>query len=258
MLRRLGPVWIPYTHITHTKSPFVTRLMNHARSIATRCVLAIATASFLLVAATWAAAETYAAETPAGRGHDDHGHGPEIGHNLPAGVSQQAFESPAWFQTDLALWTLAVFAVLLFLLTKFAWKPIMEGLEKREQGIADLIAATRAANDESKSMLASYERRLAEASDEVRAMLEEARRDSEATRLAIVAEARKAADDEQVRAKREIGLARDEALSQIAERAGQLAVDVAGKFLRDKLSTDDHARLVRDSVASVRSAPSIN
>lgn len=232
--------------------------MNHARSIATRCFLAIATASFLVVAATWAAAETYAAETPAGQGHDDHAHGPEIGHNLPAGVSQQAFESPAWFQTDLALWTLAVFAVLLFLLTKFAWKPIMEGLEKREQGIADLIAATRAANDEAKSMLASYERRLAEASDEVRAMLEEARRDSEATRLAIVAEARKAADDEQVRAKREIGLARDEALSQIAERAGQLAVDVAGKFLRDKLSTDDHARLVRDSVASVRSAPSIN
>jgi F-type H+-transporting ATPase subunit b len=134
----------------------------------------------------------------------------------------------------------------------------MEGLAKREQGIADTIAATRAANEEAKQMLASYERRLAEASDEVRGMLEEARRDSEATRLAIVAEARKAADDEQARAKREIGLARDEALSTIAERAGELAVDVAGKFLRDKLSTDDHARLVRDSVASIRSQPSVN
>lgn len=187
-----------------------------------------------------------------------HGHGPEIGHNLPAGVSQQAFESPAWFQTDLALWTLAVFALLLFLLTKFAWKPIMEGLAKREQGIADTIAATQRANEEAKQMLASYERRLAEAADEVRGMLEEARRDSEATRQAIVAEARKAADEEQARARREIGLARDEALSTIAERAGELAVDVAGKFLRDKLSTDDHARLVRDSVASIRSRPSVN
>ena len=196
------------------------------------------------------------------RHHDahagDHGHHAEIGHNIPPGTTQKDFESPAWFQTDLALWSFVVFLALLGLLTKFAWKPIMEGLEKREQGIADLIAATRAANDEAKNMLASYERRLAEASDEVRGMLEEARRDSEATRLAIVAEARKAADDEQARAKREIGLARDEALSQIAEQAGQLAVDVAGKFLRDKLSTDDHARLVRDSVASVRSAPSIN
>jgi F-type H+-transporting ATPase subunit b len=189
---------------------------------------------------------------------DDHGHGPAIGHNVPAGVSQEAFESPAWFQTDLALWTLAVFVLLMLLLTKFAWKPIMDGLEKREQGIADMIAATQRSNEEAKSMLASYERRLAEAADEVRGMLEEARRDAEATKQAIVTEARKAADDEQARAKREIGLARDEALSTIAQRAGELAVDVAGKFLRDKLSADDQSRLVRDSIASIRSTPSVN
>jgi F-type H+-transporting ATPase subunit b len=226
-------------------------------------VFSAATLVVLVAAAAGAAADPKAeADHGHGAAHatgeHGHGHGAEIGHNLPAGVSRQAFESPAWFQTDLALWTLAVFSLLLFLLTKFAWKPIMEGLAKREQGIADTIAATRAANEEAKQMLASYERRLAEASDEVRGMLEEARRDSEATRQAIVAEARKAADEEQARAKREIGLARDEALSTIAERAGELAVDVAGKFLRDKLSTDDHARLVRDSVASIRSAPSVN
>jgi F-type H+-transporting ATPase subunit b len=197
-------------------------------------------------------------------GHDDHGHGPEIGHNLPAAdflgraPTRQWFESPAWFQTDLALWSFAVFVLLMLLLTKFAWKPIMEGLDKREQGIADTIAATQRANEEAKQMLASYERRLAEASDEVRGMLEEARRDAEATKQAIVTEARRAADDEQARAKREIGLATDDALSKIAERAGELAVDVAGKFLREKLSADDQQKLIRDSVASIRSAPSIN
>jgi F-type H+-transporting ATPase subunit b len=188
-----------------------------------------------------------------GHGHDGHGHGPEIGHNAPAGVSQRDFESPAWFQTDLALWSFAVFLLLLFLLTKFAWKPIMEGLDKRERGIAESIAATQRANEEAKRMLASYERRLSEAADEVRGMLEEARRDADATRQAIVAEARQAADDEQARAKREIGLARDEALSQIATRAGELAVGVAGKFLRDRLSSEDQSRLIRDSVAAIQS-----
>jgi len=191
-------------------------------------------------------------------GDHGHGHGAEIGHNLPAGVSREAFESPAWFQTDLALWTLAVFTLLLFLLTKFAWKPIMEGLAKREQGIADTIAATQSANEEARRLLASYERRLAEASDEVRGMLEEARRDSDATRQTIIAEARKAAEEEQARAKREIGLATDEALSTIAERAGELAVGVAGKFLREKLGTEEQARLVRDSVASITARPSMN
>lgn len=223
--------------------------MIHSRSFF-RCV-----ATVVLVATAVASVKALAA--------DDH-HGPGIGHNLPASdafgndVTKEGFESPAWFQTDLALWSLAVFVLLMTLLTKFAWKPIMEGLEKREHGIAEMIAATQRANEEAKGMLASYERRLSEAADEVRGMLEEARRDAEATKQAIVAEARKAADEEQSRAKREIGLARDEALSSIAERAGELAVEVAGKFLRDKLSADDQSRLVRDSVASIRSKPSLN
>lgn len=194
---------------------------------------------------------------------DDHGHGPEIGHNLPKDsdgkeYKKADFESPAWFQTDLAVWTLAVFVLLMVILSKFAWTPVMDGLEKRERGIAETLAATQRANEEAKGMLASYERRLAEAADEVRGMLEEARRDAEATKQAIVTEARKAADDEQVRAKREIGLATDEALSRIAERAGELAVNVAGKFLRQKLSDADQQQLVRDSVTSIRATPSAN
>ena len=107
-------------------------------------------------------------------------------------------------------------------------------------------------------MLASYERRLSEASEEVRGMLEEARRDADTTRQSIVAEARKAAEEELSRATREIQLAKDDALSQIAEKAGHLAVEVAGKFLRDKLGHDDQARLVRDSVASLSNLPSVN
>ena len=194
----------------------------------------------------------------AGDQHGGHGHGPEIGHNLPAGVAQKDFESPAWFQTDLAVWSFAVFLGLLALLTKFAWKPIMQGLEKREEGIARQIAETKAANEEAKRMLASYERRLAEAADEVRGMLEEARRDADVTRQTIVAEARKAADDEKARAKHEIQLAKDDALSQIAEKAGHLAVEVAGKFLREKLGTDDQTRLVRESVAGLSGRPSVN
>jgi F-type H+-transporting ATPase subunit b len=193
---------------------------------------------------------------------DDHGHGHDhhaaIGHAAPPGVKQADFESPAWFQTDLAVWSFAVFLALLLLLTKFAWKPIMAGLEKREEGIARQIAETKAANEEAKRMLVSYERRLAEAADEVRGMLDEARRDADNTRQTIVAEARKAADDEKARAKHEIQLAKDDALAQIAEKAGHLAVEVAGKFLRDRLGAEDQSRLVRESVASLSSRPSVN
>ncbi len=220
-------------------------------SVALACIVAIGCVAMPVVSA--AAADHAAAE----HGHGD-GHHAEIGHNVPAGYTQKDFESPAWFQTDLAVWSFATFLLLLALLTKFAWKPIMEGLDKREQGIADSIAATQAANDDARRLLASYERRLAEAADEVRGMLDEARRDADATRQAIVAEARKAAEDEKNRARQEIGLAKDDALAQIAEKAGDLAVQVAGKFLSAKLGPDDQARLVRDSVASITTTPSVN
>lgn len=224
------------------------------RFLLAACLVAAVSSSGLMPA-PWALAPVASAVAS-----DEHGsgHAPEIGHNAPAGVAQKDFESPAWFQTDLAVWSFAVFLALLALLTKFAWKPIMQGLEKREDGIARQIAETKASNEEAKRMLASYERRLSEASEEVRGMLEEARRDADTTRQSIVAEARKAAEEELSRATREIQLAKDDALSQIAEKAGHLAVEVAGKFLRDKLGHDDQARLVRDSVANLSSRPSVN
>ncbi len=229
---------------------FACRLVSAARSFAA-CAAVLAVLAF---SGGGSAVEAAGPHADGAHGH----HAPEIGHNPPPGVSQKDFESPKWFQTDLAVWSFAVFLGLLGLLTAFAWKPIMQGLEKRERGIADTIAATTAAHEEARRQLASYERRLAEAADEVRGMLEEARRDSETTRQSIIAEARKAADDEKARATREIGLAKDDALAQIAEKAGELAVTVAGKFLREKLGTDDQARLVRDSVASITSRPSVN
>jgi F-type H+-transporting ATPase subunit b len=244
----------------------------------TMCWAAVAMASCMWVASSTAvlAADSEHTEESHGdnshaEGHEEHGHADaahggdhhaaghvEIGHNAPEGVSQAEFESPASFKSDLAIWSFAVFVLLLVLLTKFAWTPIMAGLEKREQGIADTIAATQRANQEAKQMLASYEKRLAEAADEVRAMLEEARRDADTTKQTIIGEARRAADEEQARARREITLATDEALSTIAERAGELAVSVAGKFLKEKLSGDDQQRLIRDSVSAIHSAPSVN
>ena len=108
---------------------------------------------------------------------DSHGeHHSEIGANPPPGTSLEDFESPAELRRDLAIWSFAVFFMLMLLLSAVAWKPIMKGLDAREQGIADMIAATENAHKDAKNQLASYERRLAEASEEVKGMLDEARR----------------------------------------------------------------------------------
>ena len=205
---------------------------------------------------------------PSARGSEDghattehHGHGEvhsEIGANPPPGVDRDDFESPAEIRGDLAIWSFAVFLLLMFLLTAVAWKPIMNGLDAREQSIAEMVAATQNAHDDAKKQLSSYERRLAEAAEEVKGMLDEARRDAETTRQSIVSEARKAADEEKQRAKREIELARDDAIAQLAEKAGELAVGVAGKFIQEKITTEDQSRLVRESIAGLSTSPSVN
>ena len=84
--------------------------------------------------------------------------------------------NPLVFDVDLALWTLFIFLGLMAVLTKFAWKPIMEGLNAREKGIADDIENARLASEQADNNLQQYEAKLASVNDEASAILAEAKR----------------------------------------------------------------------------------
>ena len=111
------------------------------------------------------------------------------GHELGHGNATDSLESPAQFRTDLALYTFAVFLLLLAILSKAAWPKIAAALEEREKRIEADIAGAAARHEEAKKLLAEHEAKLANTAAEVRAMLEEARRDAEATKDGIIAEA---------------------------------------------------------------------
>ena len=160
---------------------------------------------------------------------------------------------------DLAIWTAVVFLVLLAVLWKFAWGPISEALDRREQGIADNIAAAAATNAEAKQLLVDYEAKLAGTADQVREMLEEARRDGEHTKAQIVAEAKAAAGAEKDRAMRDVRNAKESALKEIGEMGANLAVELASKIVEREVSPQEHTQLIKDAVAKFPSAePSRN
>jgi F-type H+-transporting ATPase subunit b len=165
---------------------------------------------------------------------------------------------PLAFDPDLALCTLFVFILLLAVLWKFAWGPILAGLEKREHAIAHEIADAKRQLEEADALVAKYEARLASAGDEVRAILDEGRRDAENAKQAILAEAKSAADAERLRSLRDIESATDGALRSLAERSAQLAVELAGKIVRRNLTPADHARLVDEAVEKFTVTPSQN
>lgn len=187
-------------------------------------------------------------------GHAAAGHGDEHAHFGAAGANSDILE----LRTDLAIWTFCVFALLMLILWKFAWGPISAGLAKREAGIRDQIHAAQMANEEGKQLLVQYEKKLENAQNEVRAILDEARRDAQHTKDEIVRQARLEAQAEKERALREIETATDGALKQLAEKSANMAIDLAGKIVQQKLSPSDHAKLVQDAVSRFGSAPSAN
>jgi len=176
---------------------------------------------------------------------DEHAEATGAAHAAQAGSA-----GPLTWKTDLAIWTLVVFVVLLLVLKRFAWGPISAGLDRREQRIAEHIAAAERRHDEARQLLADYERRLAAAHDQVRGILEEARRDAEHTTQEILAKARADATAEMARGKREIETATAHALRELATTSANLAVDLAGKIVRTNLTPADHNRLVEEALSS--------
>jgi F-type H+-transporting ATPase subunit b len=219
-----------------------------------RCGLLVALVTAVIgSAACWAQGLADApASQPAARESRPH-------EDAEAAVEPTQVAGPEEWRSDLAWWTFVVFLVLLAVLAKFAWGPIVAGLQKREQGIADNIAAAQRSYDEAKQYLAEYEKKLANAANEVRLMLEEARRNAELAKQEIIAEAKQAARLEQERGTREVRIAMDQALKELSERSTNLAVDLAGKIVQAQLKPADHARLVQEAMAKfAMNGPSAN
>jgi F-type H+-transporting ATPase subunit b len=167
--------------------------------------------------------------------------------------------NPLQFKADLAIWTLAVFVVLFFVLKKFAWGPISEALDRREHHIAENIEAAKRTHEDAKQLLVQYEKQLAGAADQVRAMLDEARHDAENTKQQIVAEAKSAAQAEHQRAIHDIRTATDAAVSELSQRSADLAVELAGKIISAKITPEERSRMLQDSLTKFAAAtPSRN
>jgi F-type H+-transporting ATPase subunit b len=158
-------------------------------------------------------------------------------------------------EPSLAIWTVVVFVLLLIILGKYAWKPLLAALHQREEHLEPILSETERARAESERLLAEHRRQMAEAEDRARALLDEARGQAKTVAEQLLAQARTEASAEKDRAKQEIESARDQALSEIWSKTADLAVSAAGKILSRELSPDDHRRLVDIATSELPAAP---
>lgn len=140
------------------------------------------------------------------------------------------------FSFGLFVWQSLIFLLLIFLLKKFAWKPILDAVNEREEGIKNALLSAEIAKRDMQNLKSDNEKLLADARVERDAMLKDAREIKDK----IVAEAK---DEAQVQAgkmieqaKAAITIEKNAAMAELKTQVSNLSIEIAEKILRNELS----------------------
>lgn len=157
------------------------------------------------------------------------------------------------FSAGLFFWQIILFILLLLLLRRFAWKPILHAVNAREEGIRNALAAAEEAKKEMQNVTADSEKLLQEARAERETLLKEARE----IREKMIADAKQHAQaegDKIIRAAKEsIEGEKKAAISDIKNQVASLSVEIAEKVLRDQLDNKDkQLKLVDELVNDIK------
>lgn len=155
------------------------------------------------------------------------------------------------FFSSLIFWEVVSFAILLFVLWKFAFPPIMAMLEERERKIRESLEQADRTREQAEHRLKEYETKLAGAAREAEDLLNRARERAQV--LQDENEKRMQADAERIKdnAAREIDHERRRAIQEIRDKTIDLSLIVAEKVVGRSLTDADHKRLAEETLSSV-------
>ncbi len=158
----------------------------------------------------------------------------------------------------LMIWTLLVFGIVLAVLYKFAYPPILGAVEAREQRIRELLAAAARDREEAQSLLEQQRREHEQLRAQAQEIFAEARASGERTRTELLAQARREQEEMLERARREIAAEMELAMDQVRRESVELAIAAAEKLVQHNLDDEQNRRLVREFLGQAeRSAVSV-
>ena len=153
----------------------------------------------------------------------------------------------------LFFWTIAVFLVLLFLLKKFAWGPLLAALDERQAGIRKSLDDADIAKRELAEVQARANALIGKARMEADAILSEARADGARIREELRDLAQQQAQAIIRDTQQQIQLERDRAVSELRQQAVELSVMISSKLIRRNLTREDNAALIDEALQQVDS-----
>ena len=152
----------------------------------------------------------------------------------------------------LFIWTIATFLVLLVLLAKFAWKPILQALESRQEMIRKSLDDAEQAKQDLEQVQQESAKIVAQARVEADAIVANSRTDGAKLREDLRQKARAEAGEIVKNAEQKIQQERDRALSQIREEAVDVSLMIASKLIQRNLSREDNEALIEDALKQIQ------
>lgn len=153
--------------------------------------------------------------------------------------------------TGLMIWTVVTFLLVVLVLSKAAWKPILEGINNREKGIRDDIERAEKANADATALRERYESQLNEAQRTIQEMVTQARADGERARVELVAAAKAEAERIVEKGRRDLGGETDRLRAELRAEVAGLSLSLAEKIIRRAVDKKIADEIVGDSVRSV-------
>ena len=148
----------------------------------------------------------------------------------------------------LYIWTIVTFLVLLTLLAKFAWRPLLQSLDARQETIRKSLADAEKARQELERLNQESEAIIRQARVEAESIIGATRADAERLRAELREKARSEADGILKNAERQIQLETARAMEQIRQEAGDLSVAIASKIIQRNLTKADNERLIDEAL----------
>ena len=154
----------------------------------------------------------------------------------------------------LMVWTLVIFVILLFILSRYAFKPITAAVEARERALQDAIDSAKRDRDEAALLLAQHRANLDASRAEGQKLIADARAAAERVRAELVEQAHAEQTRMLERARAEIEAERAKAVADLRRQAVDLAIVGAGKVIGQNLDRDANRKLVESFLESVSPA----
>ena len=167
----------------------------------------------------------------------------DAGHDAPAGLLD--------VNGGLMFWTLLIFIVLMFILSKYAFGPITAAVEARERALEEAILAAKRDREEASAMLEQQRLQIEAARTEAQRFITEGRASGEKIRADMLAETQQQQQDMLDRARREIGAERDRAIQQLRAEAVDLAIAGASRVIEKNLDETSNRQLVEKFLTSL-------